>query len=322
MTSLKELRDRWKTDDGIRRRKEIINHLLNIATRGFVENKKVHTHAQIKGDIMDFPYTNETNQADLRGIDLEGERLPQIYIYNFDLAGANLRNANFGGTQFEGVDLRGVDLSNTNLSNVNIDQAKVGKYLSDEDCTNLSQADLRFAKFNNILYFDLKYGGYNLKEKEECKKAEGSYRVLRMFFKSQGDYENEDKCYRKEMIAKRKQKESKLKQFAEWLLLDATCGYGMKPKFVLAWILALIFIFGFFYSFFGSQFIYSRDLATHFSLGKALYFSTVTFSTLGFGDWHPNPDSYIKFLVAFEALLGFIFLTLWIVTLSRKIIRS
>ncbi len=40
MTSLKELRDRWKTEDGKRRRKEIIKHLINRATREIYENKK------------------------------------------------------------------------------------------------------------------------------------------------------------------------------------------------------------------------------------------------------------------------------------------
>ncbi len=40
----------------------------------------------------------------------------------------------------------------------------------------------------------------------------------------------------------------------------------------------------------------------------ALYFSTVTFTTLGYGDFQPHPD--IRLLAALEALLGYVYLGL------------
>jgi len=321
MASLKELRERWKTEDGKRRRKEIINHLLNIATRGIVENKKIQTHAQIKGILQDFPYTNETNQADLRGIDLEGEKLPQVYIYNVDLSGANLGNSHFGGAQFEGVDLRGANFSNADLSNININQAKVGKYPSEEECTNLSQTDLRYAKFNNILYSDLKYGGYRLKKNSECEKAEGSYRVLRSLFKDIGQYKDADRCYRQERKSKRKQKNVFIRIF-EWLVYELTCGYGMRPYYLIGWIIFIIFAFMFKYFYNSNQFVYVGNIQANFSIWTALYFSIVTFTTLGLGDWHPNPNSSIQYWIATEAILGVIFIALVVITYSRKMIRD
>ncbi len=283
--------------------------------------KKKHTHAQIKLDLKDFPYINETHQVDLRGINLEGERLPQIYIYNIDLSGANLRNAHFGGAQIEGVDLRGVDLSNTNLNNINIDQAEVGKYPSEEECTNLSQADLRYAKFNNILYSDLKYGGYNLKEKEEYKKAEGSYRVLKNLFKDVGNYKDADKCYRLERKAMRRQRNIFFRIF-EWLLYEFTCGYGMRPYYLIGWIIFIIFTFMGIYYYNRGQFVYVGDTFPNFSMWTSLYFSIVTFTTLGLGDWHPNPNCNIQFWVSIEAILGAIFIALAMITYARKMIRS
>ena len=54
----------------------------------------------------------------------------------------------------------------------------------------------------------------------------------------------------------------------------------------------------------------------------SLYFSGVTFTTLGFGDLHPEPSNVIMKIVAFlEALGGATFIALFVVSLSRKIMR-
>jgi hypothetical protein len=330
LTCLKKLRDRWEKSPWKEKRGEIIKILRTSKT---IPNDKtkpeipgVHelfrrNNLRIREELICLPHSDEISEVDLRGIDFEGLDLNEIWLWNVDLSGANLRGTIFIGAHFKEVILLSADLLGALLINLTADSIIIGEYQSKENVTNLSQANLLFAKFNDTRGFRIDYGNYDLSNKDECLMAEASYRVLRNFFKDLGKYKEADRCYRQEMIAKRKQK-GKIFQFLDWLIRDLTCGYGMKPWNVIGWIIALIIIFGFFYSFFGNQFIYSGDLATHFSFGKALYFSAVTFTTLGFGDWHPNPDSRIKFLVAFEALLGFIFLTLWIVTLARKIIRD
>ena len=56
------------------------------------------------------------------------------------------------------------------------------------------------------------------------------------------------------------------------------------------------------------------------SFGACLYFSMVTFTTLGYGDLYPNPG-FPRALAAGEAVLGMILMSLFTVVLARKFIR-
>jgi uncharacterized protein YjbI with pentapeptide repeats len=58
---------------------------------------------------------------------------------------------------------------------------------------------------------------------------------------------------------------------------------------------------------------------TH-NLGSALYFSVVTFTTLGYGDLHPN-GGWMRFVAGCEALSGAALMALFIVSLARKFTR-
>lgn len=53
--------------------------------------------------------------------------------------------------------------------------------------------------------------------------------------------------------------------------------------------------------------------------GNCLYFSVVTFTTLGYGDFHPYPK--MRLLSATEAVLGAALMAMFIVSLSRKFVR-
>ncbi|NJN82937.1 MAG: two pore domain potassium channel family protein [Caldilineaceae bacterium] len=51
----------------------------------------------------------------------------------------------------------------------------------------------------------------------------------------------------------------------------------------------------------------------------ALYFSVVTFTTLGYGDIQPH--GFARFLVSVEALLGIFLISLFVFVFCRKMIR-
>jgi len=53
---------------------------------------------------------------------------------------------------------------------------------------------------------------------------------------------------------------------------------------------------------------------------ETLYFSIVTFTTLGFGDLAPKPG-FFQLFASFEALLGAIFMAMFIFVFARKMIR-
>lgn len=64
--------------------------------------------------------------------------------------------------------------------------------------------------------------------------------------------------------------------------------------------------------------IYEED-KEDVSFFDAFYFSVVTFTTVGYGDWYPK-DRYRKF-VMIEGLLGWLILALFLVTLANVLIR-
>ncbi len=57
------------------------------------------------------------------------------------------------------------------------------------------------------------------------------------------------------------------------------------------------------------------------SFGECLYFSIVTFTTLGYGDMHPTDYLGHRLLAGSEALLGVAIMALFIVSLARKYTR-
>lgn len=52
---------------------------------------------------------------------------------------------------------------------------------------------------------------------------------------------------------------------------------------------------------------------------NALYYSLVTFTTLGYGDMHPT--GWLKALSAIEALTGAVFMALIVAVIARKWMR-
>lgn len=71
-------------------------------------------------------------------------------------------------------------------------------------------------------------------------------------------------------------------------------GYGEKPSRV---VIVAVFVIGFFSS------IYYLHGPTTSNVLDSVYFSVVTFTTLGYGDIHPT-DAYMKIACGFEALIG------------------
>ena len=101
-------------------------------------------------------------------------------------------------------------------------------------------------------------------------------------------------------------------------LSEYLIGYGERPLRMFWWIVGAIFFFACFYFFF--DIIQSNGVSTQFSL-NSLYFSAVTFATLGYGDFAPVTTCG-KILATSQAIIGVIFIALFVVSLARKIIRD
>lgn len=55
------------------------------------------------------------------------------------------------------------------------------------------------------------------------------------------------------------------------------------------------------------------------AIGSSLYFSVVTFSTLGYGDIHPV--GWLRYIAMFEALFGLILMALFTIACARRVLR-
>jgi hypothetical protein len=100
--------------------------------------------------------------------------------------------------------------------------------------------------------------------------------------------------------------------------------YCQNPKKVALWALVLIFLSACIYAFSGitpsgggEQTIFAAEKNFCRVLMDSVYFSVVTFTTLGYGDYAPS--NYLSRLMAnIEALGGLFFTSLFLVTLVRK----
>lgn len=166
----------------------------------------------------------------------------------------------------------------------------------------------RIRQQESTLY--LVHGGWN-----DLLMAEDTYRKLRLTYSRQGEPEIAGEFFYRERVARRRQRKP-VRRIWEYCTQEVLFGYGERPFNVLLNSGLVIFLFTLIYS--RSEALYHGTLRS-VDLLSALYFSVVTFTTLGYGDYHP--ESWLRFLAAFEALLGAVFIALLIVTLSRKLIR-
>lgn len=77
--------------------------------------------------------------------------------------------------------------------------------------------------------------------------------------------------------------------------------YGRKPHRIIYFSLAIIFIFGLTY-YFARTNISLNATSKEFTFGDGFYFSTITFTTLGYGDF--SPTGWLKILCSIEAFAG------------------
>ena len=96
------------------------------------------------------------------------------------------------------------------------------------------------------------------------------------------------------------------------LFLKLTCDYGRSFGRFLVCSISIIILFGVIYKLFPGS-INVDDL------GSSMYFSVVTFTTLGYGDLFPV-SALGKVIVIIEVLLGYIMIGLLVAILSRRII--
>ena len=156
--------------------------------------------------------------------------------------------------------------------------------------------------------------------------AAKEYAFLRTAFQTMNRFDDEDWAYYQ---FKRMQRKSQpfplnpikgMKRSFEYLFLDLGCGYGTMPFRTLGVVGILIFIFGACYSMLGAagNISFGLENAKLNNFLNAINTSLVVFSG-GYGDLQVT--GIARLLAMIEYLIGVVFMGLFVVSFSRKIIR-
>ncbi len=209
----------------------------------------------------------------------------------FDLRGAPLKD-----NDFENLDLTFIDFFAADLKCSNFWGAKLDK-------SHLSEADIRGATFNFASMEDsfLDNVRYDRKTKfvgVDVRKINFNLAILL-----------QDQVRNQQRIEHLKSRHPIFSAFL-WI----TCDYGQSLFRFLCWVAFIILAFSFAYFL-----LQVSDKITSFF--DAMYFSVVTFATLGFGDITPK-TTVGRILVMFEVSLGYVMGGLLIAILARRTIGN
>lgn len=143
---------------------------------------------------------------------------------------------------------------------------------------------------------------------------------IRSLLKAHGYYLEADEYQYLEMVCRRHVlHQNPVSEFFEWFFKDLMFGYGLKWKRPLISVLIIILVWG------GGFALHFRlnglhDLFT--SIGYGLYYSVISFTTLGFGNAPDLAGAWPKLLLCSEALLGTVLMPLFLLAYARKILQD
>jgi hypothetical protein len=145
------------------------------------------------------------------------------------------------------------------------------------------------------------------------------YLTLVKNFRNIEYFEDADDCYyqyRRERQSMRSWLErAKYVDILAWI----TCGYGVRPGYTLGLGLFVVLASAVYYRKTDAIRRLKGDEDERAKFWDAFYFSMMTFTTVGYGDWYPL-DRHRK-VVMIEGIVGWLTLSLFLVTLANVIIR-
>ena len=212
--------------------------------------------------------------ADLYRANLRGAHLFNIILIRASLMKADLCHANVHCAHLEECNLLGVKLNDTKIEHI-----KIGKTLIQENSAKV-----------------LEEQGDHEKAVDFYEQAEEIYRNLRKTSEHQGLFTLSGPYLRKELTMRRFQEKRCSMNRVSSKVVDLFCGYGEDPLRVVMFSWVLILFSSFFYYIFGLRFagefqVFSMQQSFEENViffFECLYYSVVTFTTLGYGDFIPG----------------------------------
>ena len=263
--------------------------------------------------------------ADLKDINLVNSGGEPFHLIRSDLRRTNLQNAHLYQADFSRSNLLKADLEGANLHFTNLD----GCNLLGVNWKNakLDQVDWGQAVLQEQQGFEQKRNQQTGEAQTLFQEAEEVVRNIRRSYERQGLFSIAGDFFYREMVIRRQQ--YPLWSFDRVLskLVDLVSGYGEKPRRVIFFSMGLILLFSFIYLIFGIQdgpeVIGWRSHQSLYHNGShwltALYYSVVTFTTLGYGDI--TPVGLSRLFAAMEAFTGTFTMALFVVVFVKKMTR-
>ncbi len=223
-----------------------------------------------------------------------------FFLAKFSPGAYLLVNFNKGKVSFEKTVLENVYATPLNLGRT---------VLIDFDGAKLSSVEIKRKDIE----------GHIIQEhRKNFRQAKEIYLVLKNNFHTIGRYDDESWAFKKEKEMERKSyfhgRPLKWLGSMFWNLLY---GYGEKPFWIFGWCGFLLLFSSFIYWLSKGVFqVMGNRLVLVGDYWNNLYFSVVTFTTLGYGDF--RPIGKIRVLASFEAFLGIFLIALFIFTFARK----
>ncbi|MCG9697650.1 ion channel [Shewanella sp. Isolate11] len=272
----------------------------------------------------------------LRGISLKSAHLPGVDLVRhrhkvgYDMTHAELYRANLHGAHMFNLNLKHASLMKADLRDANVHFANL-------ENANLLGVKWKGAKIENIHTGNiikqerLARHAEHLGEKEIAidyfEQAEEIYRDLRKAAEREGLFAMAGNYLRKELTMRRHQMPRLSGPRVLSKIIDLFCGYGEAPVRVIIFSMLLILVCALLYLFTGLNydghihiFKFSNEFGTNIKLFlNCLYYSVVTFTTLGYGDF--TPIGYSRAIAAMEAFTGSFTIALFVVVFVKKMTR-
>lgn len=249
-------------------------------------------------------------QYSLARADLYHTSLGNAHLYRVNLSGASLMKADCSGANFHFANLENVNLLGTKLNDAKIEHVNWGADLYHE----------KLAKQEMM-------NGHRDKAQVLYQQAEETFRHLRKVSEGHGLFELAGHFFIKEMTMNRFQMPRFSINRAVSKIVDIFCGYGERPLRVVVFSICMIVLFAMVFFVVGVedgntiiQFSAKKALSTNINgFFQSLYFSVITFTTLGYGDL--VPIGLGRLFAAIEAFLGSFTIALFVVVFVKKMTR-
>ena len=266
----------------------------------------------------------------MEGFNLRGANLENINLVNhggapYKLVNSDLSRANLHKAHLYKADLSGSRLLKANLSHANLHCSNLS------GCnllgTNLKNALLEHVNWGTELYQETKAKKFPEHEIELYQEAEEVARNIRRHCETQGVLRVSGHFFYREMVFRRFQMPKRSgRRFFSWII-DQVSGYGESPRRVVFFSGFLVFCCSLIYFYTGIQdsgrlvqYAPMAGLEQNFrNWLDCIYFSVVTFTTLGYGDL--TPLGWSRIVAALEAFTGSFSLALFVVLFVKKMTR-